>query len=284
MIVIKRDGKKVDFDPHKIEVAILKAFTETRNESNDDIRACAKRIADEIAATGKDISVEDIQDIVEEKQMATEYKDVAKAYVEYRYRHKLIREFNTTDQSIKELLNGESDYWNNENSNKNARVVTTHRDYIAGITSTDISRRLLLPKDVVEAHDAGIIHFHDIDYFAQRSLHNCELLNLEDVLQNGTVLNGVMIKKPHRLLTATTIATQVITAVTSSSYGGCTINLSHLAPFVRDSYKLHYKKYIDRGCSEDDAKKWADVDLKKEVTDSVQTFNYQVNSMTNTNG
>ena len=129
MIVIKRDGKKVDFDPHKIEVAILKAFTETRNESNDDIRACAKRIADEIAATGKDISVEDIQDMVEEKLMATEYKDVAKAYVEYRYRHKLIREFNTTDQSIKELLNGESDYWNNENSNKNARVVTTQTSF-----------------------------------------------------------------------------------------------------------------------------------------------------------
>lgn len=182
------------------------------------------------------------------------------------------------------MLCGESDYWNNENSNKNARVVTTQRDYIAGITSTDIARRLLLPADVVEADDEGIIHFHDKDYFAQLSLHNCELVNLEDMLQNGTVLNGVMIRKPHRLLTATTIATQIITAVTSSSYGGCTINLSHLAPFVRDSYNAYVKKYRDRGVDEQTTKEWAELDTKKEIADSVQTFNYQCNSMTNTNG
>lgn len=284
MAVIKRNGEKVDFDPRKIEVAILKAFAEVRSESDDDIRECARRIAKEIESIGKDLSVEDIQDMVEKKLMATKYKDVAKAYVEYRYKHKLIREFNTTDKTIKELLCGESDYWNNENSNKNARVVTTQRDYIAGITSTDIARRLLLPADVVEADDEGIIHFHDKDYFAQLSLHNCELVNLEDMLQNGTVLNGVMIRKPHRLLTATTIATQIITAVTSSSYGGCTINLSHLAPFVRDSYNAYIKKYRERGLDEETTKEWAELDTKKEIADSVQTFNYQCNSMTNTNG
>lgn len=284
MVVIKRNGERVDFDPRKIEVAILKAFAEVRSESDDDIRECAKRIAHEIESTGKDLSVEEIQDMVEKKLMATKYKDVAKAYVEYRYKHKLIREFNTTDKTIKELLCGESDYWNNENSNKNARVVTTQRDYIAGITSTDIARRLLLPADVVEADDEGIIHFHDKDYFAQLSLHNCELVNLEDMLQNGTVLNGVMIRKPHRLLTATTIATQIITAVTSSSYGGCTINLSHLAPFVRDSYNAYEKKYHERGLDEKTTKEWAELDTKKEIADSVQTFNYQCNSMTNTNG
>lgn len=284
MAVIKRNGERVDFDPRKIEVAILKAFAEVRSESDDDIRECARRIAKEIESIGKDLSVEDIQDMVEKKLMATKYKDVAKAYVEYRYKHKLIREFNTTDKTIKELLCGESDYWNNENSNKNARVVTTQRDYIAGITSTDIARRLLLPADVVEADDEGIIHFHDKDYFAQLSLHNCELVNLEDMLQNGTVLNGVMIRKPHRLLTATTIATQIITAVTSSSYGGCTINLSHLAPFVRDSYNAYIKKYRERGLDEETTKKWAELDTKKEIADSVQTFNYQCNSMTNTNG
>ena len=284
MAVIKRNGERVDFDPRKIEVAILKAFAEVRSESDDDIRECARRIAKEIESIGKDLSVEDIQDLVEKKLMATKYKDVAKAYVEYRYKHKLIREFNTTDKTIKELLCGESDYWNNENSNKNARVVTTQRDYIAGITSTDIARRLLLPADVVEADDEGIIHFHDKDYFAQLSLHNCELVNLEDMLQNGTVLNGVMIRKPHRLLTATTIATQIITAVTSSSYGGCTINLSHLAPFVRDSYNAYIKKYRERGLDEETTKEWAELDTKKEIADSVQTFNYQCNSMTNTNG
>ena len=284
MEVIKRNGSRVGFDPHKIEVAILKAFAETRSELTDDINECAKKIAVEIGSTGKDMSVEDIQDLVEKKLMATKYKDVAKAYVEYRYKHKLIREFNTTDKTIKELLCGESDYWNNENSNKNARVVTTQRDYIAGITSTDIARRLLLPADVVEADDEGIIHFHDKDYFAQLSLHNCELVNLEDMLQNGTVLNGVMIRKPHRLLTATTIATQIITAVTSSSYGGCTINLSHLAPFVRDSYNAYIKKYRERGLDEETTKEWAELDTKKEIADSVQTFNYQCNSMTNTNG
>ena len=583
MVVIKRNSERVDFDPRKIEVAILKAFAEVRSESDDDIRECAKRIAHEIESTGKDLSVEEIQDMVEKKLMATKYKDVAKAYVEYRYKHKLIREFNTTDKTIKELLCGESDYWNNENSNKNARVVTTQRDYIAGITSTDIARRLLLPADVVEADDEGIIHFHDKDYFAQLSLHNCfdvttrfitsngvkafsdfndcdeatvlthtgewkrarvrkygkqdlyrivlkrghgkehivyatanhrwflqdgsvttnlhvgdslmktpvianvnlddadvfekqlwckgfafgdgqyckawdgtkirlcghknkyarifraagytctspgnfengdqeahiprynkneipemtpaetryfvygllcadgdhptskgntkanefkgiqvtgeeknfqvynllniagyyvsgytditgktnygersdvtrryaiqanqshcnwkvqaieyaktdyvwclnvedchsfvleggivtgncELVNLEDMLQHGTVLNGVMIRKPHRLLTATTIATQIITAVTSSSYGGCTINLSHLAPFVRDSYNAYVKKYRDRGVDEQTTKEWAELDTKKEIADSVQTFNYQCNSMTNTNG
>lgn len=284
MAVIKRNGERVDFDPRKIEVAILKAFAEVRSESDNDIRECAKRIAHEIESTGKDLSVEEIQDMVEKKLMATKYKDVAKAYVEYRYKHKLIREFNTTDKTIKELLCGESDYWNNENSNKNARVVTTQRDYIAGITSTDIARRLLLPADVVEADDEGIIHFHDKDYFAQLSLHNCELVNLEDMLQNGTVLNGVMIRKPHRLLTATTIATQIITAVTSSSYGGCTINLSHLAPFVCDSYNAYVKKYRDRGVDEQTTKEWAELDTKKEIADSVQTFNYQCNSMTNTNG
>ena len=284
MEVIKRNGSRVGFDSHKIEVAILKAFAEIRSELTDDINECAKKIAGEIGATGKDMSVEDIQDLVEKKLMATKYKDVAKAYVEYRYKHKLIREFNTTDKTIKELLCGESDYWNNENSNKNARVVTTQRDYIAGITSTDIARRLLLPADVVEADDEGIIHFHDKDYFAQLSLHNCELVNLEDMLQNGTVLNGVMIRKPHRLLTATTIATQIITAVTSSSYGGCTINLSHLAPFVRDSYNAYIKKYRERGLDEETTKEWAELDTKREIADSVQTFNYQCNSMTNTNG
>ena len=209
---------------------------------------------------------------------------LAKTYITYRYTRELVRKSNTTDLSIKELIDGESEYWNTENSNKNAKIVTTQRDYLAGITSTDITRRFLLTEDIVKAHDEGIIHFHDADYFAQNALHNCDLINLEDMLQNGTNINGVMIEKPHRFLTAMTIATQIITAVSSSQYGGCTITLTHLAPFVRCSYERYLDKYKARKFKKEDAEKYAKEDLKKEITDGVQTFQYQINSMTTTNG
>lgn len=284
MTVTKRDGRQVEFDKDKIVKAISKAFVEVYSTVTDEMSGFANKIATEISSKEADMSVEEIQDVVTKKLMLSRYKDVARRYIEYRYLHHLVRESNTTDKSIKELIDGENDYWNTENSNKNPRVVTTQRDYIAGITSTDIARRFLLPPEIVKAHDEGILHFHDMDYFAQKSLHNCELVNLEDMLQNGTVINGVKIDKPHRLLTAATIATQIITAVTSSSYGGCSINLSHLAPFVRDSYEYHKNKYLKRGMNELDAEAFAGQDTDKEVSDAVQTFNYQVNSMTNTNG
>lgn len=285
MKVKKRNGNIVDFDKNKITNSVKKAFIEVDGELDNATKAKCHSISAYIANLDKGcITVEEIQDIVEDLLMASRRKDVARKYIRYRYKHELIRESNTTDVTIKELIDGSSDYWNTENSNKNPRVVTTQRDYIAGITSTDIARRLLLPKEIVKAHDDGIIHFHDMDYFSQKSLHNCELCNLDDMLQNGTIINGVKIDKPHRLITATTIATQIITAVTSSSYGGCTITLTHLAPFVKDSYNLYVKKYKDRGLSDELIIKFAQEDLKKEITDSVQTFNYQVNSMTNTNG
>lgn len=285
MTVTKRDGRKVEFDRSKIVKAITKAFVEVYPDElpADTYTFCAK-IADDIEARKQDLTVEEIQDIVVRKLMASKYKDVATQYVQYRYQHELIRQSNTTDKTIKELLDGENEYWKTENSNKNPKVVTTQRDYIAGVTSTDITRRFLLPKDIVEAHDEGIIHFHDADYYTQLSLHNCELINLQDMLQNGTVINGVQIDKPHRLITAATISTQIITAVTSSSYGGATINLSHLAPFVRDSREWHRRKYLSRGMSDGEADSWAMEDTQKEIADAVQTFNYQVNSMTNTNG
>ena len=212
-------------------------------------------------------------------------KLTAKAYEGYRS----IKEFqrnhkNTTDKQLNELLSGTSDYWNNENSNKNPRLLTTQRDYMAGILSTDVTRRFLLPTEIVQAHDEGLIHFHDIDYFAQNAITNCSLINLKDMLQNGTCINGVTIDPQHKLLTATTVTTQIITAVTSSQYGGTTITLTHLAPYVRMSYESYYKKYIDRGLSEIDSRKFAEEDIKKEVEASVQTFNYQCNSMTTTNG
>ncbi len=284
MKVVKRDDSIVDFDRQKIKAAISKANEEVKGREKVS-KEQIKEIIDYIEGLNKKrILVEDIQDIIEEKLMELDKYKLAKTYITYRYKRELVRKANTTDQTIKELIEGENEYWNNENSNKNAEVVTTQRDYLAGITSTDITRRFLLPEDIVKAHDEGIIHFHDADYFAQNALHNCELINLEDMLQNGTIINGVMIEKPHRFITAATIATQIILAVTSSSYGGATISLTHLAPFVRSSYEKYYKKYQDRHMSKEDCKKYAKQDTKKEIEDGVQTFNYQVNSMTNTNG
>ena len=284
MKIIKRDGKIVDYNSEKIRVAIGKANNEvSRKEkaTNEEIEEIITYIEE---LNKKRMLVEDIQDIIEEKLMELDKYQLAKKYITYRYTRELVRKANTTDQSIKELIEGESEYWNNENSNKNAQVVITQRDYLAGITSTDITRRFLLPEDVVKAHDEGIIHFHDADYFAQNALTNCELINLDDMLQNGTIMNGVMIEKPHRFITACTIATQIILAVTSSTYGGATVSLSHLAPFVKSSYDKYYNKYKARGLKEEECKKFAQEDTKKEIADGVQTFNYQVNSMTNTNG
>lgn len=284
MQVIKRDGRRQKFDKEKIYNAVSKAFIEVDKELTEQDKKKALEIADYIESLNKNLKVEEVQDIVEDKLMASNRKDVARCYIRYRYLRGLVRESNTTDKTIFELLNGTNEYWNSENANKNAKVVTVQRDYIAGITSTDITRRFLLPKDIVEAHDAGIIHFHDADYFAQKALHNCELINLEDMLQNGTMINNILIEKPHRFLTAATIATQIITAVTSSSYGGATITLTALAPFVRSSYNKYYDKYKKRGMDDETCKKYAMEDTKKEIEDGVQTFNYQVNSMTNTNG
>ena len=284
MKVIKRDGHMVDWCPAKIEEAIGKANLEEEEEE----RASSiqiKNIIKYIEGLGKKrILVEDIQDIIEMKLMSIGKYLLAKKYITYRYTRELVRRSNTTDQSIKELIDGENEYWNTENSNKNARVVTTQRDYLAGITSTDITRRFLLPEDIVQAHDDGIIHFHDADYFAQNVLHNCDLINLDDMLQNGTNMNGVLIEKPHKFLTAMTIATQLILAVTSSQYGGATITLTHLAPFVRESKKRLEKKYKTRKLTKSQIDKFVEDDLRKEIEDGVQTFQYQVNSMTNTNG
>ena len=284
MQVIKRDGTSVDFDQEKIRTAIGKANNEVPKKeraTEEEIENIVEYIQE---VNKRRILVEDIQDMIEEKLMEYGKYNLARKYITYRYTRALVRQSNTTDQSIKELIDGESEYWNTENSNKNARIVTTQRDYLAGITSTDITRRFLLPQDIVEEHDEGLIHFHDADYFAQNALHNCDLVNLDDMLQNGTSINGVKIEKPHRFLTAMTIATQIITAVNSSQYGGVTVTMTHLAPFVRESYKRYVKKYEDRNLSKEQVEKFAKEDLQKEVIDGVQTFQYQINSMTTTNG
>ena len=284
MKIIKRDGHMVEYMPSKIEDAIEKANLEVEEEDRAS-SVQINNIIKYIEHLGKKrILVEDIQDIIEMKLMSIGKFALAKQYITYRYRRELVRRINTTDQSIKELIDGGREYWNTENSHKDAKVVTTQRDYLAGITSTDITKRFLLPEDIVEAHEAGIIHFHDADYYAQNALHNCDLINLDDMLQNGTNMNGVMIEKPHKFLTAMTIATQIITAVTSCQYGGATMTLTHLAPFVRSSKEGLIKKYKARKLSKEQIEKFVEEDLHKEIVDGVQTFQYQINSLTNTNG
>lgn len=287
MKVIKRDCSLVDFKKQKIENAILKAM---KNGSGIVKPKIAKKISKEIEKELKYEKLEEVEISYIETQVFNKLIEkgetlTAKAYEGYRKVREFQRESdNTTDLQVTELLDGLNDYWNKENSNKDAKLVTTQRDYMAGIMSTDISRRFLLTPEIVQNHDEGIIHFHDIDYFGQNALHNCCLINLDDMLQNGTIINGVMIEKPHRFLTACTIATQIITAVTSSQYGGATISLTHLAPFVRSSYERYLAKYKLWGIKLEAAKEYAKRDLKREINDGVQTFNYQVNSMSTTNG
>lgn len=284
MNVVKRDCELQKFDKQKIYNAIYKAMKASGNVKPKIAECIANEIEQIAIYTDNDLSVSDIEELVFDKLISKGQRLTARAYEDYRAVREFQREENNIDDQVAELLEGISEYWNTENSNKNSLIVTTQRDYMAGIVSTDITRRFLLPPDIVQAHDAGILHFHDADYFGQNALHNCELINLEDMLQNGTVMNRVMIETPHRFLTAMTIATQIITAVTSSSYGGATISLTHLAPFVRKSYEEYYHRYISRGFSYDDAHKWANDDMLREVRDGVQTFNYQINSMANTNG
>ncbi len=286
MNVIKRDCTEVPFNKEKISNAIIKAMPYGEGVKEKIALRIAEEIEQELLQNQvEEVEIYTIESMVFDKLIKYKQKNTAKAYEGYRQ----VREYqryvqNSTDGDLLTLLNGTNEYLNKENSNKNAQLVTTQRDYMAGIMSKDITKRFLMPPDILQADEEGIIHFHDIDYFGQKSLHNCDLINLEDMLQNGTTINGVHIDKPHRFITACTVATQIITAVASSQYGGCSISLTHLAPFVRDSYNRYFNKYANRGCSFKDSKKYAIEDTKKEVEDGVQTFNYQINSMSTTNG
>ena len=281
--VIKRDGTMEPFNAAKITNAIQLAFKQVYSTITPEAVYISNAIAAHISSIDGSKHIEEIQDIIENKLM-TYNQEVARAFIRYRYSHNVIRRENTTDKTLMDMLRGENEYWKDENANKNVKVVHTQRDYIAGITSTDITRRLLLPQHIVEAHDNGIIHFHDADYFAQNVLTNCCLINLEEMLQYGTNMNGVRINKPHRLLTATTIATQIITAVSSSQYGGCTVSLAHLAPFVESSRQQYRNTFALIVEDNDVLNKLIEENVRKDIINSVQTFNYQVNSMTTTNG
>lgn len=289
MRVVKRDCTEVDFDKNKIYIAILKAM-----EFGSGIVKCeiAKKIADEIEdeySSKTEIDIHMIESIVFNKLIDYGERLTAKAYEGYRK----VREFqhevtNSTDKSIVELLSGKSEYWNDENSNKNAMLVTTQRDYMAGIESEDISKRMLLTPDIIQTHEDGIIHFHDMDYFGQRTLHNCDLINLEDMLQNGTVISNVMIEKPHSFSTACNVATQIIAQVASSQYGGQSITLTHLAPFVNISrQKIRTEVEYEIGISSGNPEMIdiiTEERLKQEIIRGVQTIQYQVVTLMTTNG
>ena len=292
MKIIKRSGAEVDFDPKKIEIAVKKANESVvPSERMSDIQI--KRIAEDVesAATNvnRSLSVEEIQDMVEDQTMNQRAFDVARRYITYRYQRALVRKANTTDEQILSLIECNNEEVKQENSNKNPTVNSVQRDYMAGEVSKDITKRLLLDNDIVEAHEQGIIHFHDADYFAQH-MHNCDLVNLEDMLQNGTVISGTLIEKPHSFSTACNIATQIIAQVASCQYGGQSISLAHLAPFVDISRKKIYSDVLEEFCeagteiTPEKAREITEKRLLNEVRKGVQMIQYQVVTLMTTNG
>lgn len=293
MNVIKRSGKEVSFDDNKIRQAIIKAnlSVEDTDLRLDDaqIDTIVEAVVDKCDNFGRAVSVEEIQDIVEEEIMRAGAFKVSKNYITYRYKHELIRKSNTTDDHILTLIEGENEEVKQENSNKNPTVNSVQRDYMAGEVSKDITKRFLLPEDVIKAHEEGQIHFHDSDYYAQH-MHNCDLVNLEDMLQNGTVISGTMIEKPHSFSTACNIATQIIAQVASSQYGGQSISLAHLAPFVDISRQKIRAEVIEEfdvmGVDANDEKvnRIVEKRLRKEITKGIQTIQYQVVTLMTTNG
>jgi len=292
MKIIKRSGKEVDFNLDKILGAVIKANNEVIEEdriSDDDIRALAKRVADICASRTRSLSVEEIQDLVENEIMRLGAFNLARTYITYRYKRQLIRKSNTTDDRILSLIDCNNEEVKQENSNKNPTVNSVQRDYMAGEVSKDITKRILLPQHIVKAHEEGVIHFHDADYYAQR-MHNCDLVNLEDMLQNGTVISGTMIEKPHSFSTACNIATQIIAQVASSQYGGQSISLTHLAPFVQISREKIWgevkEEFKDAGVevSEEAMAKIVEKRVREEVRRGIQTIQYQVVTLMTTNG
>ena len=289
MQVIKRDGSERDYNIDKIKQAIVKANKETDEISDDDLSKIVNYVLSECGKYKRAINVEEIQEIVENALMKYNKFETAKQYIKYRYQKELNRKQNTTDSQILSTVNLENEEVKQENANKNPIVLSTQRDYIAGLSSRDLTNRYFLPKDIQEAHNKGLIHFHDSDYFIQK-MHNCDLWNLDDMLQNGTVINGVKIEKPHSFLTACNIATQIIAIVASCQYGGQTITLSHLAPFIDVSRKNIRESLIAEFSKESievPAEKLDSIvedKLREEVKAGVQTIQYQILTLNSTNG
>ena len=292
MKIIKRNGAEAEFDSRKIAAAIGKASNAaamSERLSTADIEEMTERVVATCELLGRAPSVEEVQDMVEKQIMSHGAFEVAKRYITYRYTRALVRHSNTTDDKILSLIECANEEAKQENANKNPVINSTQRDYMAGEVSKDLTERLLLPHDIVEAHNAGIIHFHDADYYAQH-MHNCDLVNLEDMLQNGTVITGTLIEKPHSFSTACNIATQIIAQVASNQYGGQSISLTHLAPFVQVSREKIRREleeeFRDAGITVDEAAlaKLTERQLREEIKRGVQTIQYQVVTLMTTNG
>ena len=301
--VIKRDGREVEFDKTKIIEALScanKEIMKSKQIGPRKINQIASIIEERCKEYKRAIKVEDINDMVEDELISRNYNNLVRAFIQYRYNKELIRKSNTTDESILSLINLSNEELKQENSNKNPVITSTQRDYMAGEVSKDLTRRLLLDRDVVQAHDTGVLHFHDTDYYAQR-IHNCDLVDLEDMLQNGTVVSGTLIEKPHSFATACNIATQIVAQVASSQYGGQSITLSHLAPFVdisRQKIRAEVEEEQRLACNKtyninlvdfSDSMKAAIDEIterrvRSEVKRGVQTIQYQVNTLMTTNG
>lgn len=290
--VIKRDGREVEFDKEKIIEAISCANQEiikSKQIGPRKIKQLASIVEEKCTSYKRAIKVEDINDLIEDELIYRNYNDLVRAFIKYRHEKELVRKSNTTDDSILSLINLSNEELKQENANKNPVINSTQRDYMAGEVSKDLTRRLLLPKDIVKAHDEGRIHFHDMDYFAQR-LHNCDLVSLDDMLQNGTVISGTLIEKPHSFSTACNVATQIIAQVSSNQYGGQSITLSHLAPFV-DISRQKIRKEVEGELSGLDidgigylVDEITEKRVRAEVKRGVQTIQYQVNTLLTTNG
>lgn len=290
MNIIKRSGEEVPFNSQKIYVAISKANNSVPEESRIDratIRNITTKVTERAAAMLHTPTVEDVQEEVENALIEANAALVAKSYIKYRYKHSMIRQANTTDEAILSLIDMSNEEVKQENSNKNPTIASTQRDYMAGEVSKDLCERILVPKDIWEAHKEGIIHFHDADYFAQH-MFNCMLINLSDMLQNGTVISGTKIDKPHSFATACNVATQIVAQVASNQYGGQTITLTHLAPFVDISRQKYIKEVREESegldISEEKIKEIAEKRVRKEISAGIQTIQYQVITLMTTNG
>ena len=292
MRVIKRNGAEVEFDIVKIIAAVTKANNVVDEEARMtpvQIQRIAESVELSCQSLGRAPTVEEIQDFVEHQIMAHGAFEVAKRYITYRYNRSLVRKSNTTDDKILSLIECNNEEAKQENSNKNPVVNSTQRDYMAGEVSRDLTNRLLLPEDIVKAHEEGIIHFHDTDYYAQH-MHNCDLVNLEDMLQNGTVITGTLIERPHSFATACNIATQIVAQVASNQYGGQSISLTHLAPFVDVSRQKIRKQVLAEvealgvDPTEDKLTEIVEKRLREEIRRGVQTIQYQVVTLLTTNG
>ena len=289
MNVIKRSGKEVTFDLDKIVNVLTLADSEYGELTPEKISDIVNKVWNKCKKLDRAINVEEIQDMVEDELIRINAFKVAKHYIKYRYQKELERRQNTTDAKIITTVNLENEEVKQENSNKNPIIISTQRDYVAGLVSRDITERYLLPEEITKAHNEGIIHFHDSDYFLQKC-HNCDLINLEDMLQNGTVISGTLIEKPHTFTTACNIATQIMAQVASQQYGGQTVSLAHLAPFVQSSrYKIEKEikeesSLLNKPLSEKEIEELRELRVRREVARGVQIMQYQINTLLTTNG